>query len=564
MSHVLASGVEVGLWFDAVGGPTEKEVATDPSEPVTYTIVTKNLGSKDLNVTVAVLGAEAGWRNRLFVGGAEVDPGVVLHLPRGRSEGERRLQLVVTPPPLAAGAATEQALTIRAIPEQEPASFKAIDATTRIAFATDVKVQPSNLLVHALPGTNATFWLNVTNTGQGEPSLRFHLNSDAPASWPSPRVDRLQAAGRLPLPSEPIGVSPGKPLQLVVSVPVPPGESAGKLVAMRLGGRQEDASACDLCEAILYVLVRQRHDLALADLPPLLAKGGNVTAQVTLDNRGNLDEDLEPILLSLPPQWQATLPRGVWAPRNGSATFPVAIAPARGAAPGVYNVSIGLVSKDGNVTQVHLEVQVAATGGTTAGEAAAILAQPGGIAMASFPLRNDGNVPLLVKVEPAEGEPWGLPERPPPFHLAPGAAMTLQAGWQVPRGAPDGSSVHRLRLALTGGPAAPQERIESATVTVGRSDLHWESVAAFPGAAGTLVRGVVANRGDRAGVEVEVLLEAGGRPVDTVTVGLLPPGAVANVTLLLPRGHAGDPHVLLDPEDRIVERDESNNAAAVP
>ncbi|HEX2065535.1 MAG TPA: hypothetical protein VHI93_01860, partial [Candidatus Thermoplasmatota archaeon] len=411
VSHALASGVRLGLTFE--GGFTEKEDRVQAGESVASTVVVKNLGSKWLNVTLTVgsVGSASGWRNRLTLDGEEVESGVLLQLPTGRLAGEKRLALTVTPPAEGLqGISTRQILEIKAEPREEPASFKTIFSTTEIVGTTDVRIRPLGALVYAAPGTNATFFLNVTNDGVDSATMTFQLGSDAPASWPRPTLSRWQ--GQWVPQAGSINVPGRGTLPLRVNVTVPEGEPAGRLVAVRLGGRQSDASACQ-CESILHVLVRPQHRLAFAPLPPVLAPpgGGNVTLQVALDNHGNLDEDLELVLLSLPPQWGASIPGRVLALRNGSASFPVTLSPARSAVPGLYNVTVGLVAEDGHVTPLRLRVQVGATGQVTAGELGTVQAQPGGLAVARFPLRNEGNTPLTVRVEQAPGEAWGLRER---------------------------------------------------------------------------------------------------------------------------------------------------------
>ncbi|HEX2066141.1 MAG TPA: CARDB domain-containing protein, partial [Candidatus Thermoplasmatota archaeon] len=246
-------------------------------------------------------------------------------------------------------------------------------------------------------------------------------------------------------------------------------------------------------------------------------------------------------------------------------SFPVTLLAPAATAPGLHNVTLFLVSRDGNRTAVPLPAMVGVLGhGTTPG-LPAVLAQPGHPAVVSIPVSNTGNVPLRAWVESLPGERWPSPRPPPPQVLAPGASTTLEHAWDVPRGAADGASVHGLVLVLEPQDANAPIRREplSVHIDVGRSDLVLQAAHSFRGAAGTLVEASIANVGARDAMGATASLLDGAEVADRITIGRLPPGQSANVTLLRTGAPAGTLIVALDAEDVAVERDESNNQAAV-
>jgi hypothetical protein len=250
-------------------------------------------------------------------------------------------------------------------------------------------------------------------------------------------------------------------------------------------------------------------------------------------------------------------------PSGATQAFLVNLTVATAAPLGRYSVAIELVSLDGNRTALLLPTQVGALGSGDVGGQVTMLVQPGEDAQVLVPVVNLGNAPLRVVAQAADSEPWRILPGPGEQVLPPGAHGTVALAWHVPADAADGAAVHRAQLLLTsldGSFPASQQPV-SALLSVGRSDLTVTAARAFQGAAGTVVQAMLRNAGNRDAVELQILLRAGGRDVDNVTVGRLSAGGTSNVTLFAP---VGDTLVVTaDPHNRIVERDETNNSLAV-
>ncbi len=97
-------------------------------------------------------------------------------------------------------------------------------------------------------------------------------------------------------------------------------------------------------------------------------------------------------------------------------------------------------------------------------------------------------------------------------------------------------------------------------VDVGRPDLSIHEAGRFEGAAGHVVAATLQNTGNRIAYDVTVHLKVGSETVDDLTLAEMAPGRIYNATLLQPLGAAGTATLVIDPDKRIVELDETNNA----
>jgi uncharacterized membrane protein len=566
VSTSIKSSYAVGMWFDHAFGALQQTKSTSAGLDITYQLVLQNLGSVQDTIELALQGLRPGWTARLTTpAGAALPEGGLLMDPG--PEHARALKLTVTPPD--GGGQPVQQLAVTATSKGSPAAFVTLSAITKVNLPTNVRLRAPVTFLYVAPGERAEFPVQASNDGdpskEGAATLNLQLVSDAPPGWAAPVLYKAEkATGELRKvnPSDNEAILPSQPpLGLLATLEVPEGQGAHTLVALRLAATQKEGG--QTLETFLYVLVAAQHALEIPLLPIAAAPegGGNLTFTVAVGNHGNLNESLVPAKLSVPPQWGVGLPQRVAVARNGTASFPVNVAVPAGARPGLYNVTLRLVSEDGNATLVPLAVQVGASARAGGGSASTVLAAAGGLAEGAFPLRNEGNAPLTVTAATLPSEPWTLTALPAPFVLAPGATGTLRVAWAVPRGAPDGVGAHRVHVTLAPSGATPVQRDLALNVSVGRIDLAVAPPRTFAGAAGTLVGATIANQGDRDARGVVVQLRVEERVLDNVTVDRIPAGSASNVTLLLPAGASGPARVVVDPADAIAERDESNNVA---
>jgi uncharacterized membrane protein len=553
----------VGLWFDFVGGLQEKTNVTDEGKPATFKVVVKNTGSVEDDIKLSLL-----------PGPEEVlldDKGHEVESVTLGSNKSATLTLKVT---LSAADKEEQRdTTVTAASSNSLSAFARISATTKVDRPSDLSLKAGQTVVRVDPGQGAVFPLVVGNLGTdptkdvgSAKDVRFLVQSDPSPFWgnvtlcfPDPVTQRCQE----PIPST---LTPGQSIAFTATITPRTDAPAGEVNGLRISVTAQDTPGSP--EVFLYAVVRPLHKLNVT-LPgiPLQASSLGLPQSVPLrlQNGGNLDEFLQPQVSDLPAGWSLELPSLVAVLRGATQAFTANLTVAASTAPGLYKVAIDMVSVDGNRTTLLLPTQVGAFGQGNLTGSAGLKAQPGMDVHAFFPLANEGNTPLKVTVLAASGEPWTLRPPPTPLVIEPGAKTVLDLAWQVPATASDGNTTHTAQVVLApqDSGATPEQRVLSVQVSVGRADLAVAVAQAYPGAAGTLVQAQIRNLGNRDAHQVQVTLRSGDRDVGNVTVDTIPALGSSNVTLLAPNPQSGALAVLVDPGNRIVERDESNNQAAV-
>lgn len=535
---------EVTAWFDHPGGGRQGIRVLGAGEQATYKVFIGNTGSAADTILVGLGLPEPGWTQQLLHEGKPVTQ--LTLVPGAIAE----LDLLVDPPP---GDTQGVALTyITARSQNATAVFDQITATTRVALPSDIQLIPDGHARYVAPGQNATFGMVLRNQGKGATPVDLGVLGGSDSNWGAPVV-LLRSTGR---PAERITPIPGVDIPLDIVVPARGEALAGASTMLRMAATPQTGN---MREQFLLAFVEAAHrvELALPDQPVRAGATGTIEVVLRASNRGNLDESLALRPADLPPGWNATFPSHVLLPMGGTQEVKATLRPAATAAPGLYNVSLDLVAKDGNVTVAHFEVAIGGAARGAIGASGPVVVQPGEVARHPTAVRNDGNVPLNVTVRPQPGEPWTLIPSDARV-LLPGETATIDVAWEVPRDA-DGNSSHRANLELDDGQGNPQVQEVVAGVHVGRAQLRVDGVRAFPGAAGTVVVAQVANDGDRPARGFRVALVASGASVGSQDVGVLAAGGNVTLTFLLASSGAAEVHV--DPEDHVVERDEGDNVA---
>lgn len=553
----LQRSYDVGLWFgDASSTTGAKNLARGvPPDGTTYPLVAQNQGSVPDVLRIETTAGAPGWSVQVL---REGRPAAELSL----AAGERApLSLRVVPP-----AGTQDGLLVTTVTARSVASPAALDrvtATSRVRTPSDLELEAPIEQAYVRPGEEAAFPLLLHNRG-GATEVKLQAALDALPGWTLTGVyysDPLTGK-RINLTTYSIGSRETFPF--AVGVRAPASALAGDTLGLRLVARAADIVAAP--EAFLYANTAPLHDLrvTLPSLPIESPSGFNGTGiPVRVENRGNLDERIEWHPRDLPAGWRLEGAASLLVPRGATQAMLFNLTVPGGHPPGRYNLTLDLVSEDGNLTSLALGVVLDARGAiaSAAASPATLPAQPGVAVELRYPVRNDGNVPLEVRVEPHPSEPWTLHAGATSVVLLqPLENGTVTVSWVVPKNTPEGISSHQARLVLApqGGPPASRE--VRAAVDVGRPDLALDGFRSYQGPGGTVLEGRVANHGNRPAPVFVVRLLDGETLLEDLEVRGLPAGSNATVRLLLAAGSS--PVVVADPEGELVERDEANNFMA--
>jgi uncharacterized membrane protein len=550
----------VGIWFDQVGNPqrTQTRIVPHGAEAV-YNVTVKNTGAvPDVIAVVATLPGEPDWQVRLrTIAGQAVES---LSLASGASA---RLQLVATPGPAASDATIVTAIT--ASSTSEPSAQDQLIAITKMRSPSNVRLLAPKPVGYVEPGQTFYFPLQFRNTGTGSAELFFEVEVSADPVWNLTGVMVRDAAGKPTANLTDLTIAPGQTVDLwlaaTASSSAPAWAFAQAQVSARIAGMGQTL------EAVLQagVLPVHRLDQALPPLPLLAQQDAtNLSAKVRLTNAGNLNESLLVRAADVPDGWTVVLPKSLSINKTATQEITVTIGIPASARPGAYNVSLALESEDGNVTIVRLPTLLGTLTSASGEGASNVLARPGAPAIASFLVRNDGNVPVALQLSaPTEAWSWASPQAN--LVLPPGAQVRIRVSYSVPLDAPDGASEHALRLAMkpTDSHSTTIVQTLSTRVSVGRPDLTALAPKAFSGPGGLLVRAQVRNVGNRLAENVTVELRSTDRVLDRIQVQEIAAGSISNVTLVGGPHESGTLRFVVDAANANVEADESNNAVQV-
>lgn len=549
----------VGLWFDHVDGPKAVTDITSASDPVDYQLVLQNRGTVRDRISVSFSPPDGEWDVILLRDGAEV---VEVELEPLETDS---FTLRVRPPSSAAEGVLLTSVEARSL--STPAILDRVAATTKLRAPSLLVLTIDNDTVWVSTGNEALFNLTLRNEGQGTTEVSLELQHERLPSWTEPRIFLRTSPGNARAYLDRVSLGPGDVLPLSIATTVSSDAAAAERTSIRFSATSSNGASS--LEDFLTAIVLPHHDLAIeAPIGPIrFERGGtNLTMEVRIENRGNLHERLRLNPASVPAGWVLRPAASeVLVPRNRTQVVSVHIMTPSSAGEGDYQLAMDIISFDGNRTRIPF---VGRMGGFTMDAVDGVrrsAAQPGRTAQASFSFENLGNVPLDVRVQQAPGEVWELAGKKDATSVPPGAEVSVTVAWRVPPEAASGTSRHRALLVArpTSAGVAAFERTLEADIDVGRADLRIVEVKSFLGAAGSVIFALVANEGQRAAYNAELVLRVGDVVIDRVVMGEVPPGSQQNATLLRPDGATGQATIVADPSNAVPESDESNNAFAV-
>jgi uncharacterized membrane protein len=543
---------EVEAWFDGVDGPKEQE-RTVLQGAASYNLIVQNRGSKTelIDLKVEFKGGPKGWQAQL---GDDQVATMQVELAPAPDVLEIPLRLVA-PPSLVEGEVT--AIVTASLADVSSAK-DTVQAIARQVAPSDFVLEASVLTSFIDAGGRATFDFVLRNRGAGGATVHLEAQGSTSQGWSVPRV--ALASQEEPLGEVSLAAADAVTLRLTVDASAQ--LRAGAIDLVRFAAVTDDGAAV---EQVFLAQIKAKHRLEVTLPPqPMAAEPGGEHLQIPLSirNAGNLDEVLRIQQADVPSGWNLSIAPEAIVRQGTTQQAMASLAVPEDQAPGLFNITLSLVARDGNQTLVPMRVQIDNLGRAGIAASRTTLAQPGQRLVISAPVENHGNTPLEVRVVPDAGEPWTLV--PPPARiLAPGEEAQISLAWQVPFDASDGESVHRARLEFASDsiqPVPPQTF--EVNITVGRADLSVLSVTAGTGPAGTLVRAALTNLGTRPAIGFDVdLLASNGTLVDRVHVGFLQASATVNVSLVLPTGTHGA--LVVDSGGTVVESDETDNGAVV-
>lgn len=571
----VRSTFDVGLWFDVVQGNTEQsKVLFTNNDTAEYTLKVRNLGSVENHITLsfntpgATTNQEGTWVV-LMDGQEEVE----LTLPPQGTAGNAdtaTVPLQITPPDDITEGTLTTFITARSFIGSASSSVAAL---TTLQGKSDLVLTPGNTLDWIDPGDEAVFRFTLENKGDGSTPVFFDVQDDEPPGWTKPKVYVPTPQGGRALIEEFV-ILPGEKRDLLVTVQAPEDALADDSDSIRF--HISTNTPGEEQEHFLKAIVKPTHDIQTAIVGKLPIQvdehSSQVPVTIRLTNDGNLDEILQATVASVPPDWNVTLPadelvllRNTTDP-SGTPTqsMEIRLGLPPGISKGEYTVAIRLTSEDRHATLVHIPVNVGAFADFTTESPERVQAQPGKPVKVPVTITNTGNDAITFTATEAAGETWTMPSTAS-IRLPAGATTTLPVTWTVPTKTPDGTTTHRFEfMAISDDPSVGTlRRIIDTQVDVGRVDLSIAGAQRFEGAAGYIVTATLQNTGSRTAHDVQVHLVVGSETVDELTLGQMVPGRTYDATFLQPLGSQGAVTLVIDPEDRIVEVDETNNVYAI-
>lgn len=545
----------VGVWFDLGGGPKSQTRPIDATASAEFVLAVRNEGTVQDRILLSVSPPERGWTVVLHDDqGVEVD---ALDLDARSPQSTRMLRLRVTPPPMA----TNDVLitTVTASSATQPAAFDRVTATTKVAAPSNLSAEIRPMTRLALPGEEASFELLLKNRGEGPAEVRLENRTDAPLGWPTPAtfIADPVSGGRVNL--DRLTVGPGETARIGFAQRIPVAGLAGEAAHYRIAGYLSGGVLA--IEVFPAAVVASFHLVKLEEALSVTVAPGTGLKNVTLrlGNAGNLDELFHVRPGPVPTGWSLVVPQVLAVPTGQEAAFTVVLEAAAASPAGRYNLSVLLDSEDGVVQTVDFAISILRGSSPFLAAVPAVKAQPGLVALAQIPVENRANVPVVVRVEPAEGEAWPLAPSDA-VRLEADANASLAVAWQVPRKALDGLSRHHASVVFEPdfADASTVVRTVEVDIEVGRPRLSLSDASAIQTPGGRLVRFNLSNAGNRSAEHVNVELHADGYVRDRLGVEVLAPGESAHLALLDAVGK-GFLRIVVDPDRHVMLPDGAVN-----
>ncbi len=551
----LKQSFNVGAWFDVVGGPKTKERSSGAGDSQTYKVVIKNTGTVSDTIDLEPSGIEPGWSVELRKPSDGKEVGQVVLDPASSVT----LDLVVSPPPDLPDGLLVAILT--ATSASQPAAFDRITSITRVQAPADLRVEYDDTTRLVAPGAEAAFPIHVVNEGLGPIELNLEARADMPSGWAAPKFLLVNSVTGERIPVSKLSIGPGDELDFIVNTTVALDSLEGALGTVRALARAVNGGSS--FEVAFTATTAARHQLTVLYDPILQGRsdGKPIAINMTIINKGNLDERISPGTLDAPADWRVANIAPVVIPRGATKAFTALLSGPIGAPASIFNLTLGLVSEDGSVTPAKLRVDVPKSTAIEVEGGIIRDAQPARPAVLDVNVTNTGNRRGHLEVRAADS--WALRQSPAVF-LEPGQTGVLHTGWLVPPTTKNGESTHSLEIVFVPEDSSPSVvHTIVRDVDVDRPQLRLKEAAPRAAPGGTLVVAIVENIGQRGAHDVQIQLQtASGEVVDEVVIGFLAPGNVATLSLL-DSGKNKGLNIVLDPLDQVIESNEGDNIVAV-
>ena len=272
--------------YDFYIGPQVK-VSTEPGKIAVFPMFINQLGSATNNVTLNLTGLPSGWKSEILDN--YMEPVKNLKVSKGQTVN---FTVQITPPKSAKANDAGQVLTLTgtSVPQPDKSSTVSLIVGIKQVYKINYSLDGGE----ALPGTVATFNVNLTNTGNGDDVVipTITNNTDQWTVSLSPQKLNLSYLGSK---------------NLVVQVQVPMNASGGtEALALDLAYGKTGHVLVPLNVTVLefdYSLQLKNNDISSQDIAP----GGSKDFSFSLINSGNVNNSASLIVLGTPNDWTVSL-----------------------------------------------------------------------------------------------------------------------------------------------------------------------------------------------------------------------------------------------------------------
>ncbi|MBM4248074.1 MAG: hypothetical protein FJ149_01290 [Euryarchaeota archaeon] len=412
--------------------------AVDPGASAGYELSLENTGNAPDGILVAIEAPPGnGWS-------AALDSLLVQLGP-----GEARTVRATLACPAGAKAFGRASFDVRATSEGNSTYTSAVSLAAAVNQIFGLGLAAERTEMSVLPGETASFFLTLSNAGNGPDTYTLHSSAAFPA-WPA-RLDTKRA-------SLESGESENITLNVTPPVHALAFESCTVTVRSSDGGRAPDRTLTFTTRVRPVPGLR----LELASSPPAILPGSSGRYLLRLTNAGNHEETFR-LEASLPAGWTGGFDReAVRLPARGAATVSLLVSVPPGETPGVRALSATAVSSSNS--SVNRTVALACPVGQLFGletetALAAATVEPGNGTEFVFSLRNTGTGEdtFILELQGAKRFGWSGELNASEVTLSPGEAATFTLDVSTPSEETNGTNVIRVSVRSAGDPSETDE-----------------------------------------------------------------------------------------------------------